>query len=275
MVSPLLSAGAAAATTLIPNFKIWQMKNLDTGELLQGQFEAQNVSRDVGANWGQFTSLNRQNPILQFLNGAQETLSFDGRFFRDSALDQSPKLKLEKLISWTKINDKVRRPPVLQFWVGDGHVQMNCVISGCTATYQRPDFFGELRDVGFSITLLEFTTFSIDDAKEADTRYAHARERDYYELLAYDEYGNPMIGDVIRKAHPQLQNLAPGDIVKLPSIDGVRTTKVTQTSIPLKTAFGRKDTAQRELRLQFFDKRSNAYVSHQMSTALTSRRGGF
>lgn len=275
MVSPLLSAGAAAATTLIPNFKIWQMKNLDTGELLQGQFEPTNVSRDVGANWGQFTSLNRQNPIMQFLNGAQETLSFDGRFFRDHALDKSPKLKLEQLISWTKINDKVRRPPVLQFWVGDGHIQMNCVIAGVTATYQRPDFFGELRDVGFSIQLLEFTTFSIDDAKEVDTRYAHARERDYFELLAYEEYGNPMIGDVIRKQHPQLQSMEPGDIVKLPSIDGVRTVKVTQTSIPLKTAFGRKDTAQRELRLQFFDKRSSTYVSHQMSTALTSRRGGF
>lgn len=275
MVSPLLSAGAAAATTFIPNFKIWQMKNLDTGEVLQGQFEPENVSRDVGANWGQFTSLNRQNAILQFLNGAQETLSFDGRFFRDHALDSSPKIKLEKLISWTKIADKVRRPPVLQFWVGDGHIQMNCVISGLTATYQRPDFFGELRDVGFSMSLLEFTTFSIDDEVETDTRYAHARERDYFELLAFEEYGNPMIGDVIRKAHPQLQSLESGDIVKLPSIEGVRTVPVTQTSIPLKTAFGRKDTAQRELRLSFFDKRSSSYVSHQMSTAMTSRRGGF
>lgn len=282
MVSPLLTTGAtassaagAAATTLIPNFKIWQMRNLDSGELLQGQFEPENVGRDVGSNWGQFTSLNRQNAILQFLNGAQETLSFDGRFFRGHALDRTPELKLEQLISWTKIDKSVRRPPVVQFWVGDGHIQMNCVISGVSSNYGRPDFFGGLRDVSFSVSLLEFTAFSIDDAEETDTRYAHARERDYFELLAFEEYGNPLLGDVIRKQHPQLQSLQPGDIVRLPSIEGVRTIQVTQTSIPMKTAFGRADTPQRTLRIQFFDKRSNSYTSHQMSTAKTSRRGGF
>lgn len=275
MVSPLLSAGAAAATTFIPNFKVWQLRNLDSGQVLQGQFEPENVSRDVGANWGQFTSLNRQNAILQFLNGAQQTFSFDGRFFRNHALDTSPEVKLEMLISWSRIDASVRRPPVLQFWVGDGHIQMNCVISGITANYGRPDFFGGLRDVTFSVSLLEFTTFSIDDAEETDTRYARARERDYFELLAFEEYGNPMLGDVIRKQHPQLLGLKPGDVVRLPSIEGVRTVQVTQTSIPLKTAFGRKDTPQRQLRLQFFDKRSGAYTSHQMSTAKTSQRDGF
>jgi hypothetical protein len=262
MVSPLLSAGAAAATTFIPNFKIWNLRNLDTGQTLQGQFEAENVSRDVGANWGQFTSLNRQNPILQFLNGAAEKVSFDGRLFRNHALDTSPEVKLDLLVSWTKIDPSLRRPPVLQFWVGDGHVMINCVIVSIQTSYQRPDFFGGLRDCTFSVSLLEFSTFSLDDAEEVDTRYARARERDYFELLAFEEYGNPMIGDVIRKAHPALQSLEPGDIVKLPSIEGVRTVQVTQTSIPLKTAFGRKDTAQRRLRLQFFDKRSGSYVSH-------------
>jgi hypothetical protein len=275
MVSPLLSAGAAAATTFIPNFKIWQLRNLDSGQVLQGQFEPENVTRDVGANWGQFTSLNRQKAILQFLNGANETLSFDGRFFRNHALDNSPEEKLELLISWSRIDPSVRRPPILQFWIGDGHIRGNCVISGITANYGRPDFFGALRDVGFSVSLLEFSTFSIDDVEETDTRYAHARERDYFELLAFEEYGNPMLGDVIRKQHPQLQNLEPGDIVRLPSIEGVRTIQVTQTSIPLKTAFGRADTPQRRLRLQFFDKRSGNYTSHRMSTAKTSGRGGF
>lgn len=264
MVSPLLSAGAAAATTFIPNFKIWNLKNLDTGQVLQGQFEASNVAREVATNWGQFTSLNRQNPILQFLNGAAEKVSFDGMFFRKHALDTAPEVKLETLVSWAKLDDNgnLRRPPVLQFWVGDGHLMINCVIVGINTAYQRPDFFGGLRHCNFTVSLLEFTTFSIDDQKEINTRYARARDRDYYELLAFEEYGNPLIGDVIRKAHPALQRLQSGDIVKLPSIEGVRTTEVTQTSIPLKTAFGRKDTAQRQLRLQFFDKRSGSYVSH-------------
>ena len=262
MVSPLLSAGAIAATTFIPNFKIWNLRNLDTGQVLQGQFEAENVAREISTNWGQFTSLNRQNPILQFLNGSAEKVSFDARLFRSHALDTTPELKLDLLTSWSKLDPSLRRPPVLQFWIGDGHLMINCVILGITTSYQRPDFFGGMRHCSFTVSLLEFTTFSIDDAEETNTRYARARERDYYELLAFEEYGNPMIGDVIRKAHPALQRLQPGDTVTLPSIEGVRTKEVTQTSIPLKTAFGRKNTAQRQLRLQFFDKRSGAYVSH-------------
>lgn len=265
MVSPLLSAGAAAATTFIPNFKIWNMRNLDTGQVLQGQFEAENVAREIATNWGQFTSLNRQSPILQFLNGSAEKVSFDGRFFRNHALDTTPEIKLETLVSWAKLdlqNTSVRRPPIVQFWVGDGHLMINCVIVGVSVGYQRPDFFGGLRHCNFTVSLLEFAAFSIDDAEEINTRYARARERDYYELLAYEEYGNPLIGDVIRKDHPALQRLQSGDIVKLPSIEGIRNTEVTQTSIPLKTAFGRKDTAQRRLRLEFFDKRSGSYVSH-------------
>lgn len=262
MVSSLLSAGAAAATTFIPNFKVWNLRNLDSGQTLQGQFEAENVSRDITVNWGQFTSLNRGNPILQFLNGAAEKVSFDGRLFRNHALDKSPEVKLDMLVSWTKIDPALRRPPVLQFWIGDGHVMINCVIVAVQTTYQRPDFFGGLRDCTFTVSLLEFSTFSIDDAEEVDTRYARARERDYFELLAFEEYGNPMIGDVIRKQHPALQALKAGDTVKLPSIEGVRTVEVTQTSIPLKTAFGRRDTPQRRLRLQFFDKRAGNYVSH-------------
>jgi len=262
MVSPLLSAGVALATTFIPNFKLWNLRNLDSGQTLQGQFEAENVTREIAVNWGEFTSLNRQNPILQFLNGAAERVSFDGRFFSKHALDSSPEAKLDMLTAWTRIDPALRRPPILQFWVGDGHVTINCVIVALSATYERPDFFGGLRDVGFTASLLEFTTFSLDDAEETDTRYARARDRDYFELLAFEEYGNPMIGDVIRKKHPALQSLEAGDIVTLPSIEGVRGVPITQTSIPLKTAFGRKDSPQRRLRLQFFDKRSGDYVSH-------------
>jgi hypothetical protein len=265
MASPLLTtstAAAATATRFIPNFKVWNLHNLDSGEILQGQFEAENVGRDIETNWGQFTSLNRQNPILQFLNGSADKVSFDGRFFRNHALDSTPDQKLDLLIAWTRIVPWLRRPPILQFWVGDGHMMMNCVVTNVKLTYARPDFFGGMRDVAFSVSLLEFTPFSLDDAEQTDTRYARARDRDYFELLAFEEYGNPMIGDVIRKMHASLQSLEPGDVVKLPSIEGVRSKQVKQTSIPLQSGFGREDTPQRRLRLQFFQKRSNKYVSH-------------
>lgn len=270
MVSPLLGAGAALATSLIPNAKIWNLQNLDTGQVVQGQFEPQGTSKEIASNWAQFTSMNRGKPILQFLNGAADQASFQGRFFRKHGFDDSPEKKLQTLESWARIDGALRRPPVLQFWVGDGHLMINCVLIGMSVQYGVPDRFGGLRDVTFTMRLLEFTPFSLDDEVQTDTRYARAKERDYFELLAFKEYGNPLIGDVIRKDHPKIQSLEPGDTVKLPSIEGVRGKKVTQTSVPLKTAFGRKDTAQKRLRLAFFDLRAESYVSHLLQPSTST-----
>lgn len=267
MVSALLSAGAALASTFIPNSRLWTIENADTKQKLQGQFEPTDVTKSMDTRWGEFTSLNRDKSILQFLNGSNSKVSFTGRFFKSHALDKSPEDKLALLESWRMINASLRRPPILTFWVGDGHLKLNCVITSLTTTYGRPDAFGGLRDASFSISLLEFTTFSLDDEIQTHTRYATAGERDYFESLAFEEYGDPMIGDVIRKMHPQYQGLQPGDIVELPSIEFVRGVEVTQTSIPFKTGFGQKDTAQKRLRLAFVDKRGTSYVSHLMQKA--------
>lgn len=255
-------AAASAAKRFIPNRRVWCMLNLDDHTLLQGQFEAEGVQQDIGANWASFTSLNRQHPILQFLNGEAQKVSFEGRFFRAHALDRNPDLKLDLLKSWTRIQESLRRPPIVQFYVGDGHLTINAVITSIQTRYNTPDAFGAARDLQFSVSLMEFHTFSLTDEKVKDTRYARAQEGDYFESLAQQEYGNPMIGDVIRKMHPHLHTLVPGDIVKLPSIEGVRLKEVKQTSVPLKSGFGRRDTPQKRLRQQFFDKRSKRYVSH-------------
>lgn len=263
MVSPLIGQGVALASKLIPNFRTWFLENLDSGEVLQGQFSPTNTTQNVGANWAQNTALNRGNAILQFLSGANDTVSFQGRFFREAVTDANPKDKLDLLVSWARIDEKLRRPPVVQFYVGNGHLQMNSVITGISdISYGRPDALGQLRNVTFQVNLLKFEPFSLDDEGQTDTRYARAKDRDYYELLAFAEYGNPMLGDVIRKEHPDQPTLAEGDIVRLPSIEGVRNTTITQTSIPLKTGFGRRDTPQRQLRLYFFELRSGSKVSH-------------
>lgn len=274
MVSPLLGAGAALATQFIPNFKVWNLANLDSNQVLQGQFEAQGVQKEVSVEWAEFTSLNRQKPILQFLHGNADNVSFTGRFFKAHALDSAPEERLAVLESWAKIDDAIRRPPILQFWIGDGHLKINCVIAGITGIgYGRPDFFGGLRDVSFGLSLKEFSTFSLDDEEQTDTRYARAKDRDYYEMLAFEEYGSPLLGDVIRKDHPDQETLKTGDTVRLPSIEGIRSKRVVQTSIPLQTGFGRKDTAQRRLRLKFFDSRSGSYVSHILQPSTTPSTG--
>lgn len=262
MVSPLLGAGAALASQFIPNMKVWSLRNLDSDEVVQGQFEAQNVSEQITTTWAQHTSLNRENAISQFVHGNSDQVSFSSRFFKNNAFDTTPEEKLKKLKSWAKIDPSVRRPPILQFWVGDGHLTVDCYISGIAIDYGRPEMFGGLRDVTFNMSLNQFSSFSIDDEGVTDTIYVRAKERDYYELIAFYQYGNPLIGDIVRKDHPTLQRLDPGEIVKFPSIEGIRSKEVTQTSTALKTAFGKRDTPQKRLRIAFFESRSGSYVSH-------------
>jgi hypothetical protein len=277
-----LGQGLAIGASLLPNFRVWNMRNLDTNEVLQGQFEAVAATENVAVNWEQHTALNRSNSILQFVNKENDTLSFGARFYRDSITgdpllggapligDGNPLGKLAVLKKWTEPDPGLRRPPILEFWVGDGHIQMTCVIVNLTdIVYGRPDFFGGFRDVTLTIDLLKFSTFSLDDEGETDTRYAHAKDRDYYELLAYQEYGNPMLGDVIRKQHPDQPLLEQGDIIRLPSIEGVRNQEITQRSLQLKGGFGRKSTPQKTLVQGFFSKRSTSYVSHVLQPSTT------
>jgi hypothetical protein len=280
MVSPAIGTTIGIGSTLVPSFRTWYLLNLDTNEKLVSQFEAVQPTENVTSNWEGHTSLNRSNTILQFLNGENDTLSFGARFYQDSVLGVpllgrglidliagggSPYEKLQKLKSWARIDPSVRRPPILHFGIGDGHIQMTCVISALTdIAYGRPDFFGGFKDVSLTVDLLKFEPFSLEDEGATETRYARTREREYYEMLAYIEYNNPLLGDIIRKDHPTKPSPKAGDIVKLPSIDGIRQRRVTQTSLALAGAYSRKDTPQRRLRLEVFDRLNKKGVSHKL-----------
>lgn len=248
----------------------WYLRNEDSGETIEGQFAPTNLTRDVGNNYAQHTALNRGKTIIQYLNSKNDTLVFTAGFYAVNALGgtgifgtDSIEENLEKLISWAKRDPDLQRPPIVTFWIGNGHLEQLSVIDSITGiTYGEPTILGDLREVTFTINLLQYEEFSIDDEESFDTRYHRARERDYYEALTQREYGNPLIGDVIRKRHPTQPNLVPGAIVKLPSIEGIRTIRVEPTSIALETGFGRKETPQRTLRLDMFDRRNRTYVSH-------------
>jgi hypothetical protein len=282
LVSRVIGTAAAIASTQIPSMRVWNLRNLDTNEVLQGQFEAIQPTRNISVKWEQHTSLNRDNGIVQFINRENETFNYGVRLFKEaiagkplsgSPSNGDPHLKLKTLEKWTKIDPAVRRPPILEFWSGDGHIQLTCVITGLgDITYGRPDFFGGFRDVSLVVQLLEFTPFSLDDEGQTDTRYARAKSTDYYELLAFQEYGNPMLGDHIRKQHPKQPLLKTGETVRLPSIEGVRNQQITQKSLVLKNGFGRRATPQKALVQSFFDLRSKPYVSNVLQPSTTPVR---
>ncbi len=229
------------------------------------------VSPGFASNYGQIQSLNRQTPILQFLNGKTDTISLKSRFRYMDITDDEPVKKLAKLVQWAKLDPIVRRPPVCLFSLGTSSgASWKVVIEGISGIeYSQTDFLGTVREVTFTINMLRYTAFALDQVQATDTRYARARERDYYESLAQYEYGNAMLGVVIRQLHPQQLMLSPGDVVKLPSIEGIRTTVPQQQSLQLKDAFGRRDTDARRLRMQWFNRRAKPY--HSFVVNLTPR----
>lgn len=249
---------------LFLNTKKWYIRNEETNETLQGQFPAQGLTLEVGSNYVQHTALNRQNAILQYLNGKNDTLSFQSMFYSlDFTTDSLIEDRINTLMSWARRNDNTGRPPVVTFWVGNGFVEQTSVIDSIAGiTFDEPTITGGLRKVTFTVNLLKHEEFELNATEILETRYHRVRERDYFEMLCYQEYGTPNLGDVIRRRHPSTPNLVPTNIVKLPSVQAIRTERLTQRSIQLKTAFGRKDTPQRTLRQKFFDLRSGDVVSH-------------
>lgn len=248
--------------SLTDYLRVWNLINYDTLETITGQFHPEEMTQNVGSAYSEKFALNREHPVVQFLHGEVETVSFKGRFHATTFVEDVTEI-LEKLKSWVRRDDSLERPPVLGFWAGDslwGYL-VECTMGLSAITFDRPTWLGGLRHVTFTVNLREYKSYSLTGDSVGNTRYHRAREFDYYESLAQLEYGDPMVGDVIRKLHPTKPNIQVGDVIMLPTASTIRKTKTVPTSIPFEDGFGRKDTPQRSLRLHMFEQRNRTKVS--------------
>jgi hypothetical protein len=242
----------------LPNFRAWHIINTDNFEEIEGDFEAVGVTRNVTTSYSQKTTLNRQDPITQFLHGNADTLTFQGRAFAHDALLGDATEKLTKLIEWTKRDPDLGRPPVVLFFVGDADPIygdfFSIIESISDITYDSPTVTGAVRGVSFTVNLRQFTEFELETGPAPETRSHNAKQGEYMELIAEAEYGNPMMGDIIRKRHPDLQLLRTGNVVGLPSFEAIRRTKVVPTSIQLQGLTKSKASPQKDLRDHHLDR---------------------
>ncbi|KKM87381.1 hypothetical protein LCGC14_1269500 [marine sediment metagenome] len=214
----------------------WTLFNPETDEKLVGQFEAEDLTEDLSNTFAEKWALNREHAITQFVHGNTDLLTFTGRFFQKNDTDRGPTQKLMLLKRWKSRDRKLRRPSILSFWVGDAHVILDwCVIEAISPiTYDRPTSYGGMRGTTFSITLRQWWPYDVElGVATGETRYHNAKQQDYYEMLAYREYGKALWGDTIRQRHPTQSELEIGDVVKLPSSEAMRGTRVKPQSIAL------------------------------------------
>ncbi len=243
----------------------WFLSNMESipPSMVQGNYPTE-ITQTLGNKFTTHQSLSRQHPIIHFLSGELETISFEAILYARDAADPRLKMALKNLKTWRKIDGTTKRPPVLKFWIGDSHLSLSkCMIKSLgPITWHHPTEFGQVRHVTLSINLIRYQPFSLEPSPPTETRYHRARNRDYYEMLCQYEYGNPYLGDVIRKRHPQKLKLVLADIVKLPSIGAIRKDVIEPKSLILATAFGNRATPQRSARLAMLDKRNRTHVSH-------------
>lgn len=257
--------------SLFDALRVWNLFNTDSKELLQGQFHPEDMTMDVSSSYNEKFSLNRQHAITQFLHGDVETISFRSRFVATTAIENLED-HLATLKSFVRRDDSAFRPPILEFSVGNGGFALfdnQCILKSLSGIrYHRPTFAGGLRHVEFTVNLREYKEATIKDLAIGNTRFHRAKFADYYEALTEREYGNPLLGDVIRKLHPDKPNIQTGNVITLPTESKLRRTKITQTSIPLLTGFGRPETAQKALRRRIFDARNRSKVSFVLKEAI-------
>jgi hypothetical protein len=250
--------------SLFPTMKAWFLQNQTTKQIMQGKFAPQNLTKNVKPNYATHVALSRTKEIIQFLNQSADTLSFRIVMHDYDSITGSTKEDYALLESWAKPDPLYgNRPPVLVFWVGQGWSMMNCIIDSLSdIQYEDPTIIGTIRGLNLTINLRAYEPFSLTGGAIFETRYHRAVVRDYYELLAYREYNNPMLGIAIRNRHPTKANIQVGDVIRLPSVEAIRKEKAQPTSIALRTLTGKKVTPQTTLREEVLERLNRTYTSH-------------
>lgn len=250
----------------------WTLENLDTGETVEGQFGPINAVIAPGnPTYVEHTSLNRDKPIQQYVHGNADNLTFGARWFAVFEKDNTPEKRIEVLRSWKNRDPNLARPPLVAWWVGDGKLALGpAIIAGLgdISYFDPPKHSGGIRGVDVPVTLRAYAKWEPEYRPVGETRYHHVKQGEYYELIAWNEYRNARLGDVIRKRHPNQLFLTTTMIVKLPSAEAIRTETVRPTSIPLEGILLLKDSPQKQLRQLVFDRNNRSYFTGRVPEGL-------
>ena len=243
----------------IPSAKTWWLLNTDTTEFLFGPYELSSLNESVSTSYSNTFALNRQKAITEFLHGNVETFSMTARFYTAHVFQRVVD-KVDQLKNWTRRSEELGRPPILYFWVGDQHAKMtSCVITSVSVDYDPPGFMGLMRGATVNINLQKYDPFSLEDVGLRDTRYHQFKVGDTFEMLAAREYGDPMLGVVLRQRHRAKKDPKVGSIIKLQNINGsLRTAKAEPKSLALRGVNNRRSNPQKVALKSVLNRRKKA-----------------
>lgn len=227
---------------------------------IEFQFQPGNPQETVGANWASATAMGRQHPILQYSHGEQQTFTFEARLFARDATENIED-KVQALKDSIAPLSSLKRPPRWDFTWGSVIQHETVVvqsIGGIQYDQIRPD--GTLRGAILNITLLVYRSVDVELSGQPlpSTFYGVTKSGDQWEDIALREYGDPIMGDLLRRLNPSLPfpGMDPGKVVKLPPPLTLRDEIIEPNSQPL-----RRTADSLALRASLFESRSQARES--------------
>lgn len=222
----------------------WKLTNVDTGQVFLPQFP---ISDDTGVTGGGGSTLGERSrfgnsPLLQWLGSQTESFTFSTELHAEDANDDIQP-KADQLRALSQKDDRLGRIPVCLFHYGLSITEY-VLVESALPTYRGTLRNGNPRHILFNVTLKKYTPFylvSTDPTRPVKESYhpvASAAEASY-EAIAARFYGDPLLGDRLRKRHPESPT-APtlGQKVKIPRREIV----ARETIEPSCHVFNRDDT---------------------------------
>jgi hypothetical protein len=210
---------------------------MDRGHRISGQFTPQQISQNMGANIPEAGGYSRAAPIIQWIGGKLRTFTFQARLFSSHRDDNTAAEKLAELEYLLEEHEGMGRPPLVSFFWGiaipDGFPCFVESLGGVTYDEIRLD--GSLRGVTLSLTLKRWSPWRFEQVVTTpgqQTPVHIAVHGETYEMIAEREYGDPMLGVLLRQMNPRspmtkkaprgVADLQPGEQVKIYPIREMR-----------------------------------------------------
>jgi len=251
--------------------KTFKIIGLDSGfeTEFEGDFIAQNLEETIGAFLGETTTINKSTPAFQWVRGEAETISFTARLWKTSDLFTSINQQLAELKRFARRDSTLKRAPKVQLVIGTDlefvgfirgvrisydEIRTNGALRGAIVDiqFQKTSTENEIKDSasnlagaikfgagiiagGIGIASTVKSLVNIPGASlHTQSRTVNVKDGDTLESIADKEYGDPLLGDVLRRVQPGKATLTPGDEIILIEADEISQIRVTQQSIALK-----------------------------------------
>lgn len=248
--------------------KGWELVPQDAafGTTIKGQFLAESLSQSIGSNLGETTTVNKDKPNFQWLNGTAEVVTFRTRIYANDSF-KNVQQQIQLLKSAARRNAELKRAPIFLFTAGT-EIAFKCFVRGIEIDYDELRSDGSQRGIQARLTLQvieEIDQGSAETSLASQIKFAagvvaaaagianqlgrvvnipggslhtldrtrKAKSGDTFESIAADEYGNALFGDILRRVQPEKVNLKPNDNVLLVEPTEIVTIQVTQQAIAL------------------------------------------